>query len=237
VFSKIKNVVLDILFPKFCVNCKKEGRYLCENCTLFLSEASFICPICGEAEFFGRRHKYCSKKKGLDGLVSLWDYEGVVKSLIYKTKYKSLADIPKEIIDYGFLTIENNQKRFSEFIYLLFDERTVISYVPIHEKKESVRGFDQSEVIAEYLAKKTRKEKASLLTRNVETRSQTKLDKKGRFLNVENAFSFISYQRSVRQVILVDDVWTSGATMKECTKVLKENGVKIVWGLTLSKTP
>jgi competence protein ComFC len=234
VLSKLKNLVLDILFPKFCVGCKKEGRYLCNDCTLYISEAEFICPVCNKPEFFGKTHNSCSKKRGLDGLITVWSYEGIMKDLIWQAKYKSLIDIPKELIDHSFLVIESNKERFSEFISFLLDEKTLVSYVPIHKNKELSRGFDQSEVIAKNLAKAIKKEKRCLLKRERETKSQTKLNKEERFSNIENAFSFIPKEK-VEQVVLVDDVWTSGATMKECVKVLKRNGVKKVWGFTLTK--
>jgi competence protein ComFC len=236
VLNKIKETFLNIFFPKFCVGCKTEGTYLCGSCTLFISEAGLICPSCGNSEFFGRRHKKCSKNRELNGLVSMWNYEGVIKDLICQAKYKSLIEIPKELIDYSFLTIGRNEKRFSEFISFLFDDETVITYVPIHEKKELSRGFDQSEVTANYLAKVTKKKAICLLKREKETKSQTKLNKEERFLNVRSAFSFF-HKEEFKKVIIVDDVWTSGATMKECAKVLKRNGAKSVWGFTLARTP
>ena len=232
--TKLKELVLDILLPKFCV-CKREGRYLCADCTLFMSEVEFSCPVCGEAEIFGRRHNGCKAKNNPDGLVSFWSYEGVAKQLVLKAKYNSLIDIPKEFVDYGLLTVQENKHRFSEFTGFLFDEKTVISYVPLHKKREVKRGFNQSKIAAEHLAKRINKKAVTLLKREKETKSQTKLNKKERFLNMKDAFSFV-YSKGVEQVVLIDDVWTSGATAKECTRVLKENEVKKIWILTLTKT-
>ncbi len=235
VFSKLKELFLDILFPKVCVGCGKEERYLCVNCTLFMSEVEFSCPVCDKTELFGRRHNGCKAKNNPDGLVSFWNYEGLAKQLTLKSKYNSLIDIPKELADYGLLTIRENKHRFSEFTGFLFDEKTIISYVPLHKKSEIKRGFDQSKIAAEHLAKRINKEVVTLLKREKETKSQTKLNKEERFLNTKNAFSF-THNKGAEQVVLVDDVWTSGATARECTKTLKENGVKKVWILTLTKT-
>lgn len=235
VFTRLKDVILDVLFPRFCVNCKEEGRYLCQKCYSLLSEVEFTCPVCGEAEFFGRRHKSCVAKNNPDGCVSFWSYEGLVKQLVLKAKYNSLIDIPKELVDYGLLTTQNNAHRFSEFIIFLFKEETAISYVPLYAKKERERGFNQSKVAAEQLGRRVKKEVVSLLKRERETKSQTQLDKEERFSNTKGAFSFASGER-VEQVVLIDDVLTSKATVKECTKVLKQNGVKKVWVLTLTKT-
>jgi len=234
--TQLKDLVLDILFPKICINCREQGKYyLCQKCFSFLSEVEFTCLVCNKAEFFGERHNECKAGDSPDGCVSFWSYEGVVKKLIWESKYKSLIDIPKDLIDYGFLTIENNSNRFSKFINFLLEEKTIISYVPLYFKKEEERGFNQSKVAAEHLGRRVKKEVVSLLKREKETKSQTKLDKQERFLNTKNAFSFIS-NKKIEQVVLIDDVLTSGATIKECTKVLKQNGVEKVWVLTLTKT-
>jgi predicted amidophosphoribosyltransferase len=213
----IKEIFFDIFFPRFCINCKKEGRYLCESCILFLSETRFICPACYKNNFFGKRHKKCKKENVLDGLISFWDYEGVVKDLINKTKKESLIDIPKELISYGFLTIRGNEKCFSLFFDFLFDEETVISYVPLCKREEIMRGFDEKKEIAKNLAKITKKKEYKLLEKE------------------KDCFRFLS--KGVKQVVLVDDIWESGKTLKDAAKCLKEKGVKKIWGFTLAKTP
>ncbi len=233
---KLRDIVLDILFPRFCVGCAEEGRYLCESCTLFVSEVDFSCPVCDKPEFFGKRHEKCREDGSPDGGISFWSYEGLIKQMILRTKYRCLIDIPRELIDYGLLSIQESEYRFSEFTKFLFDKKTVLSYVPLHKEREKRRGFDQAKVAAEHLAKRAGKRVIPLLKRNKETKPQTELQsKEERFLNTENTFSFL-YGKKPEQVVLVDDVLTSGATTKECTKALKRKGVKRVWLLTLAKT-
>ncbi len=230
---RIKDLILDILYPRFCVGCREEGMYLCKECYFLLPEAEFACPVCNIAQFFGERHKNCREKNNPDGCVSFWSYEGLARQVVLKAKYNSLIDVFKELTDYGLLEIEKDSHRFSKFTDFLFEEKTVISFVPLYFKKEEERGFNQSKVIAEHLGKRTKKEVISLLKREKNTKSQTKLDnKKERFSNVKDAFSFIP-RKEVEQVVLIDDVLTSTATIKECTKILKQNGVKKVWSLTL----
>lgn len=214
----LKDFLLNIFFPKFCMGCKKEGKYLCENCTLFLSETILICPFCYKPEFFGRTHKKCKKEKNLDGLVSFWDYEGLVKELITRMKKESLIGISKELTEYLFLAVNNNKERYSKFFDFLFDEKTVISYLPIEKKEEAIRGFDEKEEIAKNLAKLTKKKKISLLRKE------------------DGDFLYISSEE-VKQVVLVDDIWGSGETMRKATALLKEKGVKKIWGFTFVKTP
>ncbi|MFA7295490.1 MAG: double zinc ribbon domain-containing protein, partial [Candidatus Paceibacterota bacterium] len=90
--KRIRKFLLDLLFPPKCAGCQKEGEYICEDCKLFLGEASLICPYCRQPSFSGERHKRCSTKYGLDGLAAVWEYEGVVKNLVYKIKKEKVTD-------------------------------------------------------------------------------------------------------------------------------------------------
>ena len=59
---RVKDLVLDVLFPKFCVGCGIEGKYICDKCSIFISEAMPVCPICYNSSFFGETHHNCIKK-------------------------------------------------------------------------------------------------------------------------------------------------------------------------------
>jgi len=231
------DILLDILFPRFCLNCKKEGRYICSDCFLFLSEASFICLVCERRSYFGKSHKYCKGKDQPEGLISAWDCEGIVKDAIYRAKHESVLPPLQETVDIFFMRLEENKERISLFFYFLKKENTSITFVPSCPKKHKKRGLDSAQEIANILSKRTRKETKRLLYREEQTRSQTKLNRGERKENVNGAFKINSEERLPFRVIVVDDVWESGATIRECTKVLKENGVKEVWGFTLAKTP
>jgi competence protein ComFC len=227
---------LDVFFPKFCVKCQKEGSYLCFDCFLFISEASFICPECEKQQLFGKRHKSCPKKQKLDGIVSLWDYEGVIKNLLHELKYNSLLSVLDELLECGLYTIQENKERFSCFLEFLFEEETVITFVPLEKKKEISRGFNQAQEIARKLGKITKKGHLCLLQKKRESLSQTGLSREERAENVKDVFSVSLKEKKMPQkVVVVDDVWTSGATLRECARVLKENGAKEVWGFMLAK--
>ncbi len=236
--NKIYLNLLEIIFPRFCVSCKKEGRYICDNCLVFISESGFVCPVCQKSSYFGKTHDSCYRKKELNGLISFWDYDGVVKKAIHLVKYKGYFHILEEIIEHTINSMSDDSLRFSFFIDFIYSKETKITFVPLYKEKEKERGFNQSEVFSNYLVKIFKKERLKLLERNREVESQTNLNKKERFLNVLNSFSFNLNQGEIipKKILLVDDVWTSGATMKECSKILKKNGVQEVWGLTIAKT-
>lgn len=220
--ATFKNILLDIAFPRFCIECKKEGSYLCKECLLFLSEASYVCPVCIKPQFYGKRHQRCLGQGPLTGGVSLWDYEGVVKKLIDKFKNKGVVCIAEELVFCGFYFVEENKKRMEKFLLFLFDPRTVISYIPTSKKDKKKRGFDHGEEIAKSLGKITGKKVSSLL------------EKKKEVIALENSLLF-KKEKAPWGVVLVDDFWISGETVKEAAKVLKRNKVKKVWVFTLAR--
>ncbi len=233
--EKVQDTLLDVFFPRFCFSCGVEGKYLCEYCTLYLSETELSCVVCGESEFYGKIHKRCKKRSSLDGFVGFWEYEGVAKKLIQETKYNSFKHTPKELVEYGFYSIKENEARFSEFLSFLYKKETVITFVPISRNKYIKRGFNQAEEIALQVGKITKKEVVSMLKKTRETGSQTALTKKEREKNVKNTFTFKDKTKKHKEVILVDDVLTSGATLEECAKTLKKGDVKKVWGFSVCR--
>ncbi len=230
-FRKTISLLLETLFPRFCIKCGLEGRYICDWCLLFASESEQICCSCQEASFNGSRHKEC--RETLDGLISLWDYDGVIKKAMKEVKEEGRHSLLQELIENALLLFERDEQRFKDFLNFLIDEETVISFVPSHSFKKRERGFDVSEKLADYLCKGLGKKREVLLKRERRTEPQEGLNRENRFLNVSGAFSFVGAKRE--KVVLVSDLWISGATMKESSRLLKENGVVEVWGFVVAK--
>jgi len=207
-WEKLKETVLDIILPRICLGCGKEGKYICEKCELFLSEAPSL-----------------FRQGGLEELASCWEYEGLIKDIILKIKYYGAFDAINELVEKAFKIREP---------YL--PEGTIITFVPMFKRKEKRRGFNQAELIARKLGRIMGQKVLPLLEKIKDTSSQTKLNKVERMANIKN--SFLAKEGAGRHdnILLVDDVWTSGATMKECAKVLKRSGVKRVFGFTLART-
>jgi len=130
-----------------------------------------------------------------------------------------------------------DKERFASFFSYLFSEKPLITFIPLSFGKERKRGFNQSELIARALGKITGLETISLLKKIKETQSQTRLKKEERLKNIEGAFSLKTDGLKLPEnLILVDDIWTTGATMKEGSKILKQSGVKKIWGFVLART-
>ena len=243
VLGKVKNRVvngmLDVLFPATCVGCGKEGRYMCPRCEGFVSETALICPVCQQSSFDGERHYTCKTRYGLEGLASAWEYEGLMKSLLHYVKYTGVAHAAEEVARCALETMRKDEKRFKVFLSFLSSQDTYITYVPMHKKKERDRGFNQAELFAHEIAKNTGKKILGTLEKIKDTKPQVDLAKEERLHNIKDAFVLSrAFKLSTHEsMILVDDIWTTGATLKECCSVLKKGGAKEVWGFTLARTP
>ena len=166
--EKLRDGVLEVAFPVVCVSCGTEGKYICEKCEVFLGEASFICPICLRASFAGERHLACQHRHGLNGLASIWEYEGAVQRLLHCIKYDGVVHAIEEIIERACGSMALDQKRFCTFLSFLFSPDTLVTYVPMHSRKEKRRGFNQTELLANALAKQTKSAVACLLEKTKE---------------------------------------------------------------------
>lgn len=208
---------LDIVFPSFCLGCKKEGSYLCEDCQAAL-----------EISNFHRKENF----RHLNGLYYASPYQNALtKKLIQKFKYepfiKELAKPLSAVIISHFKLIEN-YPAFSSFAF---------AAVPLEKSKLKRRGFNQSEELAKILAGFF---DAPLLKEALEkknkTPSQTELSNTERRENVKGCF-FVPDKKAVegKNIALVDDVFTTGATMEECAKTLKEARAEKVIGITAAR--
>ena len=234
--KEIKELTLDLLFPEICAGCGKEGNYICDDCRIFSEEAPLICPVCNKSNFNGQKHTNCSARYGLDGLVSIWNYEGVTKKLVNNIKYKRVFHAIPEFTKRGIEVMVKDTPRFQLFLSFFFSKETKIVYVPIYRKKERLRGFNQAALIAKILGEIIDKEISPLLVKTKNTLAQANLDKEERMENVRDVFNSSAIDADSYNIIIVDDVWTTGATMRECCKVLKKAGAKKVWGFTLART-
>ena len=218
------DTIIDFLYPKRCVGCGVYGTDLCKKCFEELPIAEQICPMCGLLSPMGWTHERCKTKNGMEGLTVIYSHED---SLVTKVI---------ENIKFGF-----NKKMVSEMLRgFQFESGAKFDWivpVPLHFYRENWRGFNQAEEIGRAIGKGIRVEVKNILKRNRKTRQQALLtNREEREKNIRGAFELYENGLSLKgkRILLVDDVFTSGADMRECTKVLKKAGVKMVWGLALA---
>lgn len=220
--------ILDFVFPKNCLECHKEGNYICSGCLAKVRLAKPICPMCEKASIDGLTHIKCLKKFGLNGLTSVWEYEGVIRKAILALKYKYATEAGRELCGI-----------FAEYIgnsSFLLPKPSVFVPIPIYWYRENQRGFNQSIEIGRKFAEGIDMEFISdLLIRSRSTKPQVELKGEERRQNLKGVFSIKQGFSVPPSVILFDDVYTTGSTLKEACKVLKRAGTEKVWGLTLAR--
>lgn len=231
--------ILDFIFPKRCVNCKKQGSYLCENCFIFLSfDVKSLCLICNKASYNGLTHPVCKSRYAIDGCFSALAYNRTVQKLIYNFKYKPyLTDLKSVLSDLFIDSIIQNENFNKEIKNLPTSLGWVFVPIPLFSSKFRKRGYNQAEILAKELSKRFNLPFQDILKKEKNTISQVGLSNIDRKLNVKDAFKLEAsgYRLKARSIFLVDDVVTTGSTLKEAANVLKRNGVKRVIGLTLAR--
>lgn len=226
--ARIGNMALDLLYPKLCVGCGKEGAFICNSCyRSMLRIVPPVCPLCGTPQASGVLCYHCiSHLTAIDGIRSAFQFNGITRKAIHQMKYGNLRAIAGCLAEQLF-----------DFLASHDIPAGVLVPVPLHPKRLRERGYNQSQLIAEKLAKKMGLPVISnCLLRNRPTPPQARTQNaKERWANVIGAFICQDNKLSGQQVLLIDDVTTSGATLEACASVLKDAGVASVWGLTLAR--
>lgn len=223
----------DLLFPPRCVGCGRSGRYFCDPCWAGVRHAvQTICPQCGRPSAAGLAHARCRKKYGLDGVCFLFAYEELIKKTVKKLKYRRVTKLVEELA---------GRLKPADFAHPILDKQWTLVPVPLHRRRENERGFNQAALLGEALASRFSWEFIpDLLVRTRWTRPQAYLKKAKRLKNMAGAFAIrprhpIILSSCHPNILLFDDIWTTGATLRECGKVVKKAGAETVWALTLAR--
>ncbi len=218
---------LDLLFPKTCLGCGAEGTWLCPACDKRMPAfTTLMCLVCGRRRPDGATCTNCRKRFRCTGLVASFPYaDALCRELVHELKYGHVREIADILAERIAGTIE----RLAPWL----PTGSAFVPVPLHARRERERGFNQSELIATSLAAKLGAPVMSALRRTRATRSQIELnDPDLRRENVADAFALAPRSPALpKRVLLVDDVATTGATLSSCATVLRQAGVREVWGV------
>jgi ComF family protein len=224
-------MILDFIFPKYCIGCRRVGRYICSECFAQLEYTSHdVCPGCFRFSPEGNTHGICTEKTYLDGTLSIWNYSVVMKTVIKAVKYKLMYDIYSEllpqILEEKFDKFNQKKKKYPS---------AVIQPVPLYIKRERRRGFNQSEVLAQFFSKKLKLPMVSSVIKTKSTLPQAHLySKQEREKNIQDAFEVSGEDMAGKIIILVDDVFTSGSTTNEIARILKAHNASRVFTFSLA---
>lgn len=222
------NKIKDYIFPVYCLGCKKEGEWLCEKCFAKLDLSGvFCCPVCHKDTERGEYCLDCKKDLPLDFHIAISPYkeDSLLGDVIHTLKYswaEDVAEVFDKMID-GF--VKNNKDLFKNIDYVV--------PIPLHKKRFAERGFNQAELVAKLISEKLDKPLKNILERSKQTKQQAKLKRDERIKNLENAFS--AKEKIEGNVLLIDDVFTTGSTMQEGAKALKEVGVGGIVGFSMAR--
>jgi ComF family protein len=248
--SKIKKEILDIVFPVFCVGCKKEGEWLCKDCLGLISPAEKqFCPLCGRISEFGKTCEHCSGKSALSAVISCGFYHNpVLRACVGALKYDNAREIVPQIEKiiirflekYGFFgNFRGTGPRFSgDCSQKVLINSPILVPVPLHRRRLWARGFNQAEIIARILSRNFNLQiNNKILKRKIATGEQAKMKPDERKENTKNAFVLLNKERIAgKSIVLIDDVYTTGSTMQECAKIIRESGgVDKIYGFVLAR--
>ncbi len=220
---ELTNLLIDLIYPQRCPLCGKIASGICGQCRpkMRIIRAPY-CFSCGK-QLDMDSEEYCKDCRStahtyLRGRAFL-QYKGEEKEAIHKIKYENKREYLKPLAEMMAETLEREIERW---------EIDVCVPIPMHPKKKRIRGFNQSEILAELLGKSWGiMVDKKLLRKRKETGEQKKLTAKERKDNLKDAFE--AEDCTGKRILLIDDVYTTGSTIDAAAEVLKSAGAEEVF--------
>lgn len=222
---------IDLIYPSGCHICGQASEELiCRTC---LSSLSFIQPpLCHKCGKPCHLVVYCcrecrGKRFAFNTARAVGLYQGELRRAIHKFKYLNARRLGEVFARLAIKALESESS---------FWDVDLVSYVPLTRKKEAKRGYNQAQIFAQEVSKLVGRPNLSLLICNRQTEDQSKLNPDNRRKNVKGAFSLQrSSEAKDKNILLVDDVFTTGFTLNECARTLLSGGAKKVNALTIAR--
>jgi competence protein ComFC len=230
--------LLGIIFPNHCLHCEEiisaDGLF-CQNCwpkLQFISEPK--CAICAYPFEFQAQSSIClnclKKKPAFDETIAVFSYNYILRKVISDLKYRDQTFLAKKLSKILFSKI---QSRINDF--------NLIIAVPLHKKRLQKRKFNQAVLLAKNIQKLEPRLEffPDILIRTKYQKSQVELRKIDREKNLKTAFALNEKYRQIvknKNILLLDDVMTTGATLQNCAKILKKSGAAKITVFTIAKT-
>lgn len=223
-------IIMNLLFPQplSCTLCERRAieGLLCRLCHKDIEViAGEVCPTCGRPHeglcedcarrrdtFFEMNRSAVRYNEKMKDVISLYKFRG----------QETLAPLLAELLFHAYSA------------YFASQSFRAITYVPLHGQRLRERGFNQAQQLAFLLSLKTKLPVISLLERNRLTEKQSKQHRSERLHRLEYAFSLRPDPPSLENILLIDDVYTTGSTINECARVLAEKGMR-VYSLTVAR--
>jgi ComF family protein len=230
-FQRVTQHGLDMLFPPQCAGCKRSGAVLCSSCmACFVPVTALLCQRCGSPLSIPGMCRQCQQHlPGLSGLRAVSSYKEPLRSCIHALKYDGNTRLAEPL---GRLLAQ------AYWQYAL--QVDAIIPVPLHSERQQQRGYNHASLLAEVCAGQVKIPLfEDMVVRYRATPAQVGLSASERVQNVAGAFrcspAFTTGVLFGRRILIIDDVYTTGATLEACAAPLFAAGVKEVWGLVLAR--
>ena len=212
--------ICDFFWPRVCINCGLFGREICLECQDLLPKVNpVLCPLCKRPTSAWQLCKNCQRSfSPIKQFFTLGDFQNpLLKKAIFAFKFSHQRGVIETLAEYLASKLKEGRAEFDFIIP-----------VPITKKDFFERGYNQSAVLARTLSRFTEKEVLEKVLLKVrETLPQRTLSRRERLRNVAGAFSLKDPQKFIaKRILVVDDVVTTGATLKEIASLFKKTGAK-----------
>ena len=217
--KKLLDKILNLLLPQKCIGCGKNEKIICEECLDLASKNE--------------------ENIGIDNFAVFSYKNKAVKDAISLLKYKKAFSVSKTLGKYLYEAVLEEISQVKSMHQNLDDEKIIIIPVPLHQNRLKNRGYNQSELLAKEIIENNKEDftlNIEVLKRIKETESQvSKMSRENRLNNLKGAFSVVKPEEVKNKIILlIDDVITTGSTVKECRETLIKAGAKKVLAIALA---
>ena len=227
--QRFVQAALDLLFPPRCVGCRRPGSDLCPTCLAALPQlAEPLCPVCAQPTSApGLCARCAARRPAFERVTSAYVYTGAARQAILALKFRGRRGLAPVLARAAAVALPIPTGSF------------VLCAVPMHPTRRAERGYNHARLLAEGLSVAWGLPllPEDALRRVAHTPQQARLDYDARLANVSSAFQAEAQRVAGCDVLLVDDVCTTGATLNACAGVLLAAGAARVEGLTIARTP
>lgn len=214
---KFLNTILDIVFPVNCISCKEKGSLLCVKCLLTSPEA---------------------ERESADWIFPLFDYRyPPIKKAIWLLKYKGKSRLANVFADVMYSRILEELADLAQFENF---RKPILIPIPLAPKRHRERGFNQATLLCKRLVELDKninfKLEKNVLIKPKDTEHQARIeDRSKRLKNIGGSFVVKNPEKiKNRNIVLIDDVTTTGATLSEAKKTLRQAGAKKIIAFTIA---
>lgn len=212
-----------MIAPRRCVGCLRYGDWLCSECNQsIVAIKNQRCYLCNRLSPAGRTCEICRHRSHLTGLVVSCHFEGAVRELVHRYKYDGNRELVAIL-----------ERLVCSSVPDLAGKDWCVAWVPTHRTRVMVRGFDHAMLLANRVAVAIGKPTTSILKKTRLTPPQVGKRRADRLAGMAGTIAAVG--PSCERIILVDDVATTGATLEECARVLRQAGAKRVYGIVVAR--